>query len=117
MSELEPFDLSQEIVEMATDRFAENIVLLDLQDQAMLTDYFVLMTCNSSRHAEALAYDLEMLLDQQGCRLLHKEGIPVSGWVVLDYGGVVVHLFLEEQRDYYNLERIWSSASQVVRIL
>ena len=59
MNELEPFDLSQEVVEIATDRLAENIVLLDLQEQAILTDYFVLMTCNSARHTEALAYDLD----------------------------------------------------------
>ena len=117
MNELEPFDLSQEVVEIATDRLAENIVLLDLQEQAILTDYFVLMTCNSARHTEALAYDLEMLLDQKGCKLLHSEGGPISGWVVLDYGAVVIHLFQEEQRDYYNLENIWSRASQVVRIL
>ena len=66
---------------------------------------------------KALAYDLEMLLDQKGCKLLHSEGVPISGWVVLDYGAVVIHLFQEEQRDYYNLENIWSRASQVVRIL
>tara|TARA_A100001037_G_scaffold195647_3_gene175077 strand:+ start:582 stop:935 length:354 start_codon:yes stop_codon:yes gene_type:complete len=117
VNELEPFDLSQEVVEIATDRLAENIVLLDLQEEAILTDYFVIMTCNSARHIEALSYDLEMLLDQKGGNLLHREGVPISGWVVLDYGAVVVHLFHEEQRDYYNLEQIWSRGSQVVRIL
>jgi ribosome-associated protein len=75
------------------------------------------MTCNSARHIESLSYDIEMLLHQKGCMMLRKEGIPTSGWLILDYSGVVIHLFEEDKRSYYNLEDVWSSASEIVRIL
>ena len=79
-------------------------------------DYFVIMSSLTPRHTEALSREIQMGLEEMGASMLHVEGVGDSGWVLLDYGDVVVHIFSAAERDYYRLDELWSGATTVVRI-
>ena len=100
------------------DRQAEDVVLLDIQQVSILADYFVIGTVASERQARAVVdsvrQDLKATFD---IRPLHVEGVPESGWILMDYGSVVIHLFSAETRRYYDLEGFWRNARVVLRIL
>ena len=114
---LEPLEVAQFIVDVASDKLAEDIVLLDLRGLAPFADYFVIMSAESSRQIEALEEDLTQALKESGITRHHREGTPASGWVLLDFSDVIVHLFSPEEREFYDLERLWRRAPQVVRVL
>ncbi len=114
---LEPLEVAQFIVDVASDKLAEDIVLLDLRGLAPFADYFVIMSAESSRQIEALEGDLTQTLKDAGISRHHREGTPASGWVLLDFSDVIVHLFSPEEREFYDLERLWRRAPQVVRVL
>ena len=104
-------------VEVASEKLAEDIVMLDLRQLAPFTDYFVIMSGGSSRQIEALEEDITDALREAGVRRFHREGTPASGWILLDFSDIIVHIFGAEERDFYELERLWAQAPQVVRIL
>ena len=114
---LDSTDLAQLVVEVASDKLAADIVMLDLRQVAPFADYFVIMSAESSRQIEALEKDITQALKEEQVRRFRREGTPASGWVLIDFSDVVVHIFGPEERAYYDLERLWSSASQVVRVL
>jgi ribosome-associated protein len=114
---LEATDLAKRIVDLASDKQASDIVMLDLRKVSLLADFFVICSGNSERQITALRDDIvEQLRNEEHRRPIRQEGRPTSGWVLLDYGDVVVHIFTPEERGYYRLEDLWSSAAQVVRI-
>ena len=102
---------------MASDKLAEDIVMLDLRQWAPFADYFVIMSAESSRQIQALEEDLTRALKEAQVRRFHREGTPGSGWVLLDFSDVIIHIFGPEEREFYGLERLWSGAPQVVRVL
>ena len=102
---------------MASDKLAEDIVMLDLRRVAPFADYFVIMSADSSRQIEALAEDIAQALEDAEVHPYHREGTPASGWVLLDFSNVIIHIFGPEQREFYQLERLWARAPQVVRVL
>lgn len=114
---LEPLEVAQFIVDVASDKLAEDIVLLDLRGLAPFADYFVIMSAESSRQIEALEDDLTGSLKESGISRHRREGAPASGWVLLDFSDVIVHIFSPEEREFYGLERLWRRALQVVRVL
>lgn len=116
-SRLEPLEVAQFIVDVASDKLAEDIVLLDLRDLAPFADYFVIMSAESSRQIEALEEDLTQALKDAGAARHRREGTPASGWVLLDFSDVIVHIFSPDEREFYDLERLWRRAPQVVRVL
>ncbi len=81
-----------------------------------IADYFVICSGASERQVRAIARSVQEILGQEGIRPLHGEGEGDSNWILLDYGVVIVHVFAPAERDYYRLERLWSSAVTVVRI-
>jgi len=95
------------------DKKAENLRVMDLSALSPMTDYFVIATGNSPPHLHALAEDTAIRLKQDGYRVSRKEGTSDSGWIVLDYFNVVVHLMLGEAREYYSLENLWKDAPLV----
>ena len=103
-------------VESAANLQAENIHLLDVRGLSDFTDYFVILTATSSRHLRAVSSDIEFSLKSEGHVIHHKEGNHTSGWTLLDYGNLVVHLFAPEYREFYNLESAWSEA-KTLRII
>jgi len=106
----ESSEMSRRIVDLLSDRQAEDIVLLDIHDIAYFTDYFVIATALNQRHAAALIDAFEKELASEGIKALHREGGSTSGWVLVDFGGVIVHLFTQEDREFYNLEGLWGVA-------
>ncbi len=99
------------------DKKAENIVLLDLRPDAIIADYFVICTGNSDRQLRALADGVREQVKERFSKLPSSiEGTPESGWMLMDYGDTVVHLFQEEKRHYYDLEGMWRSAHVLLQI-
>ena len=101
---------------MASDRQASDILLLDVSQVSGFTDYLVIMTGDNPRQIDTLAEELDYALQRDGHPLHHREGTVASGWVLLDFGDIVAHIFSQEQRGYYQLEQLWSSGRQIVRI-
>ena len=114
---LDSTEVGQLIVEFASDKLAEDIVMLDLRRVASFADYFVIMSADSSRQIEALEENLTKALKESNVPRHRREGTAASGWVLVDFSDVIVHIFSPEEREFYDLERLWSGASQVVRVL
>ncbi len=114
---LTPADVARLAVDLAADKLASDIVMLDLRELTVFADYFVVMTADSVRQIEALEEDLCDAMEEAGVARHHREGTPASGWVLLDFADVIVHIFGPEEREFFGLERLWSRAPQVVRIL
>jgi ribosome-associated protein len=95
----------------------ENIVLMDLREVTLIADYFVICTGTSERQLKAIIERIRTNIKQDhGVFPLYVEGDGRSGWTLLDYSSVVVHVFSEELRDYYNLEDVWREAKILLRI-
>ncbi len=114
---LDPQALARRIVDIASDKQAVDVVMLDLQGVSLISDYFVICSGTSDRQVKALREDIvETLARDEKLKPRHVEGTADSGWILLDYGGVVAHIFSQEMRDFYRLEKIWSMAVPVLRI-
>ncbi len=96
---------------------AANILLLDMREHTLLADYYMLCDGSSKRQIDAIQNELLEKLKQAGSKTVLAEGTPESGWVLVDFGSVIVHIFSPEQRVYYQLEELWKNAPIVVRIL
>ncbi|GAB6088012.1 ribosome silencing factor [Alkaliphilus crotonatoxidans] len=107
------FDLVKRIVYHIEDKLGEDIIVLDLSKVSSICDYFVIASAASSRQVKAIADEVEDQLTKIGVNLSHKEGYHTARWILMDYGDVVVHLFHEEDRAFYNIERIWRDALTV----
>ncbi|MBI4298957.1 MAG: ribosome silencing factor [Chloroflexi bacterium] len=114
---LQPTEYARLAVDAALDKQASDVLMLDVRGISDFADFFVLLTADSKRQLDALAEEIEAALKRQGASLHHREGNPDSGWVLLDFGDLIVHIFGSEEREYYRLEQVWSKALQVVRIL
>ena len=113
---MDALELARTIVDALEDKKGEDILLLDLKDIASFTDYFVLCTGTSDRMLDALAEGA-----MEGVRKAHRkrgrlQGEAREGWLVLDYGDVVVHLFSPDQREFYDLEELWNQGRVVLRL-
>jgi ribosome-associated protein len=91
-------------------------MLLDTQGVCNFTDYFVISTAESKPQIKAIVDSVVETLKKDNTRLLHQEGTPDSGWVLLDYGNVVVHVFGSFERDYYQLDKLWEHACTKIRM-
>jgi ribosome-associated protein len=95
------------------DKKGTDIVLLEVGDLFVITDFFVIGTGTSRPHVQALSERVEELLKEHGRVPLRDEGLPEAEWVLMDYGDVMVHLFQPKARDYYDLERLWRDAPRL----
>ena len=91
-------------------KFGQDIVVMDLRGVSTIADYFVIATGNSQPQLAALADTTQETLLANGLHLGHTEGVNAGNWVLLDFGSVIVHLFDKENRQFYNLERVWGDA-------
>jgi ribosome-associated protein len=106
-------DLQRTVVEAAGflhERKARDVLVMDLQELTTITDFFIICTVNSSVHGRSFIRDLDCFLRDRNLRSLTRESGFNSSWVLLDYNYFIVHLFLEEARSYYQLEKLWSDA-------
>jgi ribosome-associated protein len=115
-SDLAPLDLARRIVELAEDKKAADIVLLDLGELTTLADAFVICSGGSERQISAIADGIVEGLKDERVKPIGHEGTPESHWVLIDYGSVIVHVFTPPERDYYQLEKHWGEARVVVRV-
>jgi ribosome-associated protein len=111
----ESAELTQEIIDILSDRQAEDIVLLDISQVSNFADSFIVASARSLPQFSALVQALEENLGDSHARPPRVEGTPDSGWVLLDFGDVVVHLFSPAARSFYDLEGLWSRSVPVVR--
>ena len=104
---------AQRAARAALDRKAIDLVVLDVQGLSGVTDYFLVCSGRSTTHLKSIADAIREELKDDGVRPLHSEGSTESGWVLLDYGDVLMHVFLEDTRAYYALERLWGDAPSI----
>lgn len=111
-----PLDLARRVVELAEDKKAADIVLLDVSGQTTLADCFVICSGGSERQLAAIADGIVEGLRAEGVRPIGREGEAGSHWVLVDFGSVIVHVFAPPERDFYQLEKHWSEARTVLRV-
>ena len=113
---LQAEELAHKIIDALSEKQAEDILLLDIRSVASFADYFVIASAGTTRQMDAVLDAVEKTLAADKVKPMGREGNPDSGWVLLDYGDVIVHLFAPEERAYYDLEGLWHTAVPVVRI-
>jgi len=113
----DPGELAHRIVNVASDKKASDIVLLRTAEVTTMADYFVIASGRSETQVQALSKAIVDELRDEGIKPIGVEGRSSARWVLLDYGSVIVHLFAPEEREYYGLERLWSEAIQVARLV
>ena len=100
-------DISNQIISILDDAKAENLKIIDLTNKSSIADSFIIATCRSTKHADSTADDLIRRLKKVGIKCPNPEGRPKCDWIIVDAGSVLVHLFRQEIRDLYNLEKLW----------
>lgn len=110
MTSLETAKMAYQVLD---SKKALNIKVIKIQDVSALADYFVIATGTSSTHVKSLADEVEEQLDEAGISVSHVEGYRSNSWVLLDYVDVVVHVFSDEARSYYDLERLWQDGEEI----
>lgn len=113
---LEGIDVARKIVAIAEDKQADDILLLDTRGQCGFADFFVILTGDNERQVNAIYEEISHQLKKDGVYAHHIEGTPDSGWLLLDYNDIIVHIFSPAERGNYGLETLWSGAKQLVRI-
>jgi len=105
--------LAMDIVKLLKDKKADRITLLDIDKLTTLGDYFVIASGNNTTLVKALCGEIEEKLSLRGIRPKRLEGERGAMWILMDYGDVIVHLFYNETRDFYGLERLWADAAEI----
>lgn len=108
-----PVQLAEAAVKALDDKKAKDIKLLCTAGLTVLADYFVICTANSTTHIKTLSDEVDKVLSEKGEPPIRREGYRSGGWILLDFGCVIVHIFLQEMREFYNLERLWSDAEEI----
>ena len=110
---MESKELAIRIAKILDKKKAEGLKVLSIRDLTVLADYFVIASGTSSTHVRSLADEVEFQLGQQGVEPQRVEGYEARNWILMDYGGVIVHIFYPEARSYYDLEHLWADAQPV----
>lgn len=109
---LEPDVLAQAAAQLAYEKKAADLVLLDVRGKCSYADFFVIASAPSERQAAAIARSVDDGLRRGGIKPLATEGLKQGNWALIDFGDVVVHIFLDSAREYYDLEGFWSDAEK-----
>lgn len=111
MSEM-MLEMADMIAAAANEKKAQDIIILDMEGISPVTDAFIICSANSTTQVQAIADHIEEQLSAKGVTLLHREGYRDARWVLLDYGICVAHVFINEERNFYNLEQLWGDAKR-----
>ena len=109
-------DIARRIVELAEDKKAADIVVLELAPLTTLADYFVICSGGSERQLDAIADGIIEGMRADKVRPIGREGLAISHWVLIDFGSVVVHVLTPPERDYYGIEKHWAEARTILRV-
>jgi ribosome-associated protein len=117
LAKTKTIELARRLVDAIEDKKGEDILLMDIHDQCSFTDYFILCSGASERQLKAIVDAvLETASQRFGLSPSHVEGRPEMGWILLDLGDLIVHVFSPSQRNFYDLEGLWRQASILLRI-
>lgn len=108
----------EQVLEMAAvldSRKGFDIVIIDVKEQTILADYFIVCSGSSTTQVKTLAEELEMQMGKKGILKTRIEGFREGRWIVLDFGDVLVHIFHKEEREYYDIERLWTNGSNITK--
>ena len=114
---MEPKELKNAICQLLDEHKAVDITILNVEHLTVMTDYFVICTAKSNKQVKALAEMLEEKLEDFGEKPNHEDGLRDGKWAVLDYGSVIVHIFNDETRMFYCLEKLWTDGKNVEKYL
>ena len=115
--ELSAQEYARFIVDVISDLKGEDIVLMDLRDVTIISDFFVICTADNERQLKAIVNKItETMKNTHDIKAWHAEGKPSGGWILVDYVDIVIHVFSKEQREYYDLEGLWSDAKVLLRM-
>ena len=103
----------QRIAQAMYDKKAKNIIALEIAEITSLGDYFVICSCSSAAQLRACTDEIEEKMAEINIEPSHKEGYSGGNWILMDYGDIIVHVMLEETRDFYSLERLWTDAKEI----
>jgi ribosome-associated protein len=112
----EALALARRIVDLASDKKAADIVLLEIRELTTLADYFVICSGASERQLGAIADGVVEGLRDEGTKPIGREGSSNAHWLLIDYGSVIVHVMAQPERDFYQLERLWADAPLLLRL-
>jgi len=115
MSDLSIKDIALLAADAADDKKAEDIDVLNVQGLTVIADYFVLCSANSDQQVRAIARSIDDKLSEKGIEAKKIAGMDDARWVLMDYADVIVHVFHKREREYYDLERLWSDAEKILR--
>ncbi|MCL2085070.1 MAG: ribosome silencing factor [Oscillospiraceae bacterium] len=110
---MQPIEIAKMAARVLDDKKATGIRVLEVTDITVLADYFILCTATSSTHLKTLTDEVQFRLKGGGVTPHHVEGHMSGNWILIDFGSVVIHLFLQETRDFYDLERLWRDAKEI----
>ena len=113
---LEPIELARKAVEAASEKQALDIVMLDIRVLCSFADCFIICSGDTKRQMDSICDEIQGVLSKEGVTLRRREGATESGWILMDFGDVIVHVFAPKEREYYQLERLWGKATPLVRI-
>jgi ribosome-associated protein len=113
---IEGLEAARLAVEAASEKQAGNLVLLDTRNVCTFADYFVICSGESEKQIKAIYDEVEQVLKKAGAKPCYREGSTDSGWMLLDYGDFIVHIFAPAEREYYQLDELWSEAAPIIRI-
>src|SRR5487761_2631905 len=115
-SERPPLEVARRVVELAEDKKAADIVLLEIAPFTTVADYLVICSGGSDRQLGAIADAVVEGLKHEGLPIIGREGEPASHWVLIDAGAVIVHVFAPPEREFYALEKLWADARTVISV-
>ena len=107
---MESNNIAAKIVEVLTDKKARDVKSIDISQITVIADYFVICSGTSTTHIKALADEVEEKMKEMNVDIVRKEGYSTAKWILLDFNSVIVHVFHEEDRAFYNLERLWTDS-------
>ena len=107
---------ANKVIDVASENLGSEIILVDTSLSSLFADYSIVITGQTDRHLENLAQKIMRALRKDGYRIHHKEGTGKNGWILLDFFGISIHLFSESARSNYDLESLWKSDKEILRL-
>lgn len=106
-------DILKNIEEQLEEKQAEDVIILDISKISSISEYFIIASADNERKVKAIANHIEEYLCSNGFNIKVKEGFESAKWILLDFGDIIIHIFDNEEREYYNLEKIWRDGIKI----